>query len=119
MKKKFYPDYLIEILFFAFLTVELILILAFLFPPKIGREIDFLIPYQPRPEWYYLWLFWLLRYFPTDKVFIGGVLIPISIIAFLMFIPFIENKIGWKLTAMIAFVLLLFLILITIIEVFS
>lgn len=119
MKKKFYPDYLIEILFFTIVTFEIILILSFMFPPLIGREIDFLTAYQPRPEWYYLWLFWILRYFPTDKVFIGGVLLPLSVVAFLIFIPWIEKKIGWRLTAIIGFIFLILFIVITIFEIFQ
>lgn len=116
MKKKFYPDYLIEILFFGALTFELILILSFLFPPSLGRQIDFVAAYQPRPEWYYLWLFWLLRFFSTDTVFIGGILIPIGVVSFLIFIPWIEKKIGWKLTALIAFAFLVTFLIITILE---
>ncbi len=119
MKKKFYPDYLIEILFFAILTFELILILTFIFPPLIGREIDLLVAYQPRPEWYYLWLFWLLRYFSADTVFIGGVLVPLSIVSFLILVPWIDKKIGWKFTALIAFTFLLIFLIATIIEAIS
>ncbi len=111
MKKKFYPDYLIEILFFALLTFELILILAFVFPPTIGREIDFLSAYQPRPEWYYLWLFWLLRFFTTDTVFIGGVLIPLMGIGFLILVPWLDLKIGWRLTALIGLIFFLIFII--------
>jgi len=118
MKKKFYPDYLIEILFFAIITFEIILVLAFLFPPLIGREIDFLSAYQPRPEWYYLWLFWLLRFFSTDTVFIGGVIIPALIVAFLIFIPWIERYIGWRLTALIGIAFFLLFIIGTLIEAF-
>lgn len=118
MKKKFYPDYLIEVLFFALLTFELILILSFLFPPLIGREINFVSTYQPRPEWYYLWLFWILRFFSADKAFIGGILLPLSMIAFLIFIPWIEKKIGWKATAFIGFVLFLLFSIATIVESF-
>lgn len=119
MKKKFYPDYLIEILFFAILTFEVVLILTFLFPPLIGREIDFLAAYQPRPEWYYLWLFWILRFFSTDTVFIGGLLLPSGIIAFLIFIPWLDKKIGWSLTALIGLIFFLLFIIATIIEAFS
>ncbi|MCS7203152.1 MAG: hypothetical protein NZ809_01685 [Thermodesulfovibrio sp.] len=116
MKKKFYPDYLVEILFFAIITFELILILAFVFPPQIGKEIDFLGSYKPRPEWYYLWLFFLLRFFPADTVFIGGILIPLVVLSFLIFIPWIDKKIGWRLTALIAFAILVLLIVATLIE---
>lgn len=116
MKKKFYPDYLIEVLFFVIITFEVILVLSFLFPPTIGREINLGASYQPRPEWYYLWLFWLLRFFPADMVFIGGVLIPTSIVVFLVLVPWIEKYIGWKLTALIGAVFLLLFIVGTIIE---
>lgn len=119
MKKKFYPDYLIEVLFFSILTFEIILVLSFLFPPTVGREIDFLAAYQPRPEWYYLWLFWLLRYFSADRVFIGGVLLPLILIAFLISIPWIEKRIGWKLIAIIGFIFLFLFIITTIIEALS
>lgn len=116
MKKKFYPDYLIEVLFFALLTFEVILVFSFLFPPLIGREIDFMAAYQPRPEWYFLWLFWLVRFFSGELLFVGGVLIPFLFISFLVMIPWIERKIGWKITAAIAFTILLLLIYATIYE---
>ncbi len=116
MKKKFYPDYLIEILFFAILTFEVILLLSFIFPPVIGREIDFISPYQPRPEWYYLWLFWLLRFFSTDTVFIGGVIIPLICILFLICIPWLDKRIGWRWTAILGFIILLLFIVGTIVE---
>lgn len=116
MKKKFYPDYLIEILFFILITFEVILVLSFLFPPVIGREIDFTAAYQPRPEWYYLWLFWLLRFFPADITFLGGLLIPGIMVLFLIFIPWIEKYIGWKWTALIGVIFFLLFIIGTIIE---
>lgn len=119
MKKKFYPDYLIEILFVALLTFELILVLTFLFPPTIGREIDFMATYQPRPEWYFLWLFWLVRVFSSDLLFLAGVLIPFLIISFLLMIPWIESKIGWRLTAMIAFAIFLVFLYATVTEIIT
>ncbi|WP_028844785.1 hypothetical protein [Thermodesulfovibrio thiophilus] len=116
--KKFYPDYLIEILFFAIVTFELILVCAFIFPPVIGREIDLTAAYQPRPEWYYLWLFWLLRFFSSQTVFIGGLLIPLIIIIFLISIPFVEKYIGWKFTALIGLSFFLLFLIGTFIEAF-
>jgi ubiquinol-cytochrome c reductase cytochrome b subunit len=118
MKKKFYPDYLIEVLFFAILTFELILILSLLYPPLIGREIDPLSAYQARPEWYYLWLFWILRYFSTEMVFVGGFLLPVAVVVFLILIPWIDKKLGWRLTALLGGGVLLLFIIATIIEAF-
>jgi quinol-cytochrome oxidoreductase complex cytochrome b subunit len=117
MKKNFYPDYLIEILFFIMITFELIIVLSLLFPPLIGREIDFTSAYQPRPEWYYLWIFWLLRFFSTDRVFVGGVLIPFTLVAFLICIPWLDKKIGWITTAIIGLLFLLLFIIATLIEI--
>ncbi|GAB5046450.1 hypothetical protein [Thermodesulfovibrio sp. TK110] len=119
MKKKFYPDYLIEILFFAIITFEIILVLAFLFPPVIGRKIDFTAAYQPRPEWYYLWLFYLLRFFSTDTVFIGGFLVPFILVIFLLCIPWLDKKFGWTFTAIIGLIFLFLFVVTTIIEALS
>ncbi len=106
-QKEFYPDYLIEILLVIFLIVELIVIFALLFPPAIGREIDFSTPFSPRPEWYFLWLYQLVRYFPGNRIFIGTTVIPLAIVLFLIFIPFIDKGRLGRLKVVIAGILLL------------
>ena len=88
--KKFYPDYLSEILIVIFLTLGIVFILSMLFPPLMGREINFLTAYQPKPEWYFLWLYQMIRYFPGKWAFIGTVVIPLLAIALLFYIPFID-----------------------------
>jgi quinol-cytochrome oxidoreductase complex cytochrome b subunit len=106
-QKEFYPDYLIEILLVIFLIVELIVIFALLFPPAIGREIDFSTPFSPRPEWYFLWLYQLVRYFPGNRIVIGTTVIPLAIVLFLIFIPFIDKGRLGRLKVVIAGILLL------------
>lgn len=110
-QKRFYPDYLIEILFFIFILIEITVILALLFPPSIGREIDFLSPYQPRPEWYYLWLFGLLRYFYGNLAVIGGVVIPLLAILILFAVPWIDRRLGRHVAYLLIGVLLFFFVL--------
>lgn len=110
-QKRFYPDYLIEILFFVFLVIEITVVLALLFPPTIGREIDFIAPYQPRPEWYYLWLFGLLRYFYGNFAVIGGVVIPFLAIFLLFALPWIDRKFGRIISALVVAILLFFFVL--------
>lgn len=110
-KKRFYPDYLIEILFFIFLVIEITVVLALLFPPAIGREIDFLSPYQPRPEWYYLWLFGLLRYFYGDLAVIGGVVIPFLAVFILFALPWIDRKFGTIISTLLIGILFFFFVL--------
>jgi mono/diheme cytochrome c family protein len=47
--------------------------------------------YTPRPEWYFLFLFQLLKYFPGELEFIGVVLIPTIAIILLFLLPFIDR----------------------------
>jgi quinol-cytochrome oxidoreductase complex cytochrome b subunit len=89
--KEFYPDYLSEIVSAIFLTLGLVFVLAMLFPPSIGREINFTTAYQPKPEWYFLWLYQMVRYFPGKYAFLGAVLIPLLFIALLIYTPFIDR----------------------------
>jgi mono/diheme cytochrome c family protein len=48
--------------------------------------------YTPRPEWYFLFLFQLLKYFPGDYEVIGVVLIPTLAILGLFLLPFIDRS---------------------------
>ncbi len=109
--KRFYPDYLIEIIFFALVVVELNIILALAFPPDIGREIDFTTAYQPRPEWYYLWLFGLLRYFSGKYALLGGVVIPFVAVAILFLVPWLDKKPGRVFTIVLVGILLSFFVI--------
>jgi len=109
--KRFYPDYLIEILFLIFLIIEINVVLAFLLPPVIGREVDFTSPYQPRPEWYYLWLFMLLRYFYGPLAVLGGVILPLLFIGILLFVPWIDRYMGRIVASVLIVLLFLFFVL--------
>ncbi len=93
-EKKFYPYYLFEITIVALFTVEAVLILAVVFPPAIGREIDFSAQYAPRPEWYFLFLYQLTKYFPGRWTFVGAVLLPGLAFAVVLLAPFLERGAG-------------------------
>lgn len=90
-EKQFYPDYLAEIIFCALVGFELLLIVAMAWPTPLGRVIDFTRQFQPRSEWYFLWLFEVLLYFPGRSAFIGAVLFPLVYFLLLMMIPFIDR----------------------------
>lgn len=47
--------------------------------------------YNPRPEWYFLFIFQLLKYFPGSLEVVAVVVIPLIIISFLVFLPFIDR----------------------------
>ncbi|HEY4690894.1 MAG TPA: c-type cytochrome, partial [Anaerolineae bacterium] len=48
--------------------------------------------YTPRPEWYFLFLFQLLKYFPGQLEVIGVVLIPTLLILLLFALPFLDRS---------------------------
>jgi quinol-cytochrome oxidoreductase complex cytochrome b subunit len=106
-QKDFYPDYLIEILLVILLIIELIVTLALLYPPAIGRQIDFSTPFSPKPEWYFLWLYQLIRYFPGKQIIIGTTVIPLTAVLVLILIPFIDKGRRGRLKVLIAGMLLL------------
>jgi quinol-cytochrome oxidoreductase complex cytochrome b subunit len=87
----FFPYYLFEIAVVALFTVEAVLILAVLFPPATGREIDFAAQYSPRPEWYFLFLYELTKYFPGTWTFVGAVLLPGLAFSILLLAPFLDS----------------------------
>ncbi|MEK6221161.1 MAG: hypothetical protein N2D54_02840, partial [Chloroflexota bacterium] len=48
--------------------------------------------YNPRPEWYFMFLFQLLKYFPGELEVIGVVVLPSLAIAVLFALPFIDKS---------------------------
>ncbi len=102
-KKVFYPDYLSEIIFSVAIAFEILIILALLYYPSIGRQIDFSRPFQPKPEWYFLWLYELVKYFHGKIIFIGTFVIPLFFIIMLISIPFIDRGKYGRLKAILAF----------------
>jgi quinol-cytochrome oxidoreductase complex cytochrome b subunit len=90
-EKNFFPEYLFEITITAFFAVEAVLVLAVLFPSAIGREIDFSAQFSPRPEWYFLFLYELTKYFPGRWTFVGAVLLPGLALALFLLAPFLDS----------------------------
>ncbi len=119
-EKDFYPDYLVEIIFVVFILIETVFALALIFPPATGRQIDFTAGFQPKPEWYFLWLYQLVRYFPGKTAFIGTILIPLIFVALFILIPFIDKgKRGPALASLTGLTLLLLFLILTLIPALS
>ncbi|HEX9114083.1 MAG TPA: hypothetical protein VF888_07010 [Nitrospirota bacterium] len=89
--KAFFPYYFFEITVIALFTVEAVLILAALFPSAAGREIDFSAQYSPRPEWYFLPLYQLTKYFSGRWTFVGAVALPGLAFGLLLLAPFLDG----------------------------
>ncbi len=88
----FFPVYVFEITLIVLLTVEVVLLFAVLFPPAVGREVDFSAQYSPRPEWYFLFLYQLTKYFPGRWTFVGAVLLPGLAFSVILLAPFLDNS---------------------------
>lgn len=90
-EKTFFPYYFFEVAVVALFAVEAVLLLAVLFPPAIGREIDFSTQFSPRPEWYFLFLYQLTKYFPGRWTFVGAVLLPGLAFSVVLLAPFFDS----------------------------
>lgn len=49
------------------------------------------LPFSPRPEWYFRWLFELRKYFTGDSEFVATVVLPTVIVGVLMALPFLDR----------------------------
>ncbi len=121
--KKFYPDYLFEILVVCLVVLEAVLVLSYLFAPHTGRPVDFSRNFIPLPDWYFLFLYQLLKYFPGKSAFIGVVVIPCAALYLMFALPFLEKTGSRRLrdrmpSAIVVALLLTSVIVLTILSVF-
>lgn len=90
---KFYPDIIYKDLLASFAIFVLLVGLAIFVGVKPEPPAD---PsdsaYIPRPEWYFLFLFELLKYFPGQLEWIGTVILPTIAILALFLLPFYDRS---------------------------
>jgi quinol-cytochrome oxidoreductase complex cytochrome b subunit len=90
----FYPSFLFkEIIVMMLIFILVAIILAVVFPVGLEDPAD---PtdnlYVPKPEWYFLSLYQLLKYFPGKLEIIATAIIPGGGIVLLLILPFIDKK---------------------------
>jgi ubiquinol-cytochrome c reductase cytochrome b subunit len=95
----FFPYQAARDLTMAFLVGAFLAVMAWqgapaLEPPADPTSSD----YVPRPEWYFLGLFQLLKYFPGRLEVIGAIVIPGIVVLFLFLLPWIDRRParGWR-----------------------
>jgi mono/diheme cytochrome c family protein len=95
-KKKgipFFPDAIYKDAIISLLIFIVLVGLAFFVGAQLEERADPLdTTYTPRPEWYFLFLFQLLKYFPGDLEVIGVFVIPTLAILLLIGLPFIDRN---------------------------
>jgi mono/diheme cytochrome c family protein len=90
--EKFFPDIIYKDLVVSFaLFLVLILLATFVGvsgePPADPSDTS----YVPRPEWYFLFLFELLKYFPGQLEWVGTTVVPVIAILALLLLPFYDR----------------------------
>ncbi|HSM70615.1 MAG TPA: c-type cytochrome [Anaerolineales bacterium] len=89
----FFPDIIFKdavVSFFVFLI--LIALAYFVGIPAEERANPNDTSYTPRPEWYFLFLFQLLKYFPGNLEVIGAMILPGLFVLLLLLLPFIDKS---------------------------
>jgi mono/diheme cytochrome c family protein len=88
----FFPDIIFKDAVVSLLVFVILVALAyFVGAPLDERANPADTTYTPRPEWYFLFLFQLLKYFPGNLEVVGVVLLPTLAILLLFALPFLDH----------------------------
>jgi ubiquinol-cytochrome c reductase cytochrome b subunit len=91
--KPFYPYHALKDTIASAVVFSLLLTIAITFETPLDQIAD---PsdanYVPRPEWYFLSLFQLLKYFPGPLEPLATMVIPGLVVAVLLLLPFIDRR---------------------------
>ena len=91
--KPFYPYHLVKDTLAMAAVFAVLLTLSVVFPAPLDEIADPAdASYIPRPEWYFLSLFQLLKYFPGPLEPIATVVIPGGVVGLLLALPFLDRS---------------------------
>jgi len=89
----FFPDIIFkDSVVVLILFIILVALAYFIGAPVEARANPNDTTYTPRPEWYFLFLFQLLKYFPGNLEVIGAMILPGLFILLLLVLPFIDKS---------------------------
>ncbi|MBV8550352.1 MAG: cytochrome b N-terminal domain-containing protein [Acidobacteriaceae bacterium] len=91
-KKQFYPEQVFKdtvAIFIAFTILFALAVLVHVPLSQIADQAD--STYIPRPEWYFLFLFQLLKFFQGPLEVVGSVILPSCAIIALILVPFVDR----------------------------
>jgi ubiquinol-cytochrome c reductase cytochrome b subunit len=90
--RRFFPDLVVEDVLVSTAVILIVIAFAVLFgTPLEGQADPTNTGYVPRPEWYFLFLFELLKYFPGSLEWVGVVVLPGLFFLFLFLLPFLDR----------------------------
>jgi mono/diheme cytochrome c family protein len=91
--ERFWPDSIYKDLLLSLaIFIVLILLASFLGVPTEPKANPNDTAYIPRPEWYFLFLFQMLKYFPGKLEWVGTAVIPGIAILVLLLLPFLDRN---------------------------
>lgn len=91
-KKRFYPEQVFKDTVAIFVTFAILFTLALMARVPLERLADPTdTSYIPRPDWYFLFLFQLLKYFQGPLELVGSTVLPGLAVAALIAVPFIDR----------------------------
>jgi len=92
--KPFFPYAIMKDSTMAAITIGVIVLMSILFGAELGPKADpTTTTYTPRPEWYFFFLFELLRVVkPPSLVFIATIGIPTLCLVLLLMLPFFDRN---------------------------
>jgi menaquinol-cytochrome c reductase cytochrome b/c subunit len=90
----FFPKVPFQSIFYIGATFAVLLFLALTNPAPLGEPADPLnhVLIDPKPEWYFMFLFQLLKYFQGPLIPIGTVVIPTVVVILLLLLPFYDRN---------------------------
>ena len=89
----FFPDIIFKDTIAVLIVFIILVALAyFIGAPVEARANPNDTTYTPRPEWYFLFLFQMLKYFPGNLEVIGAMVLPGLFIVLLLILPFIDKS---------------------------
>ena len=89
---RFFPEHLFRCSVAFGIVFSVIFILAVFADVPLEKVAGTVDPaYLPRPEWYYMWLFQLLTFFPGKFEILGSLVIPIAGVIILFCLPFFSK----------------------------
>jgi len=80
-----------DALFTLLVFLVLVALAVFVGAPLEERADPTNTAYVPRPEWYFMFLFEMLKYFPGELEWVGVALVPGIVILFLFLLPIIDR----------------------------
>ncbi|MGA7872912.1 MAG: cytochrome b N-terminal domain-containing protein [Candidatus Binatus sp.] len=91
--ESFYPFYLAKDVVAVVIAFLVVAFLAWRYPVEIGEMADpASISFNPRPDWYFLFLFQALKYFPGSLESVAAVGLPGIALLILLAVPFFDRR---------------------------